>query len=81
MDIQTKLDEILEQNPDLQKYVSKLYYLPDDADIPSDVTHVLALASASSLERRLQIGAVVIGQYAVLLESLLALIATSPSGQ
>lgn len=78
MDIQAQLDKLLADNPDLQKYVTKLWYIPDGDTAPADVTHTLRLGSQSSIERHLTIGLVATPQFAVILETLLALAATQP---
>ena len=81
IDIQAKLDEWLAANPDAQKYVSKLYYLPGlpgTTPLPADVTHTIRLGSAISIERALLIGLVVLPQYAVVLDALLAMLVTQP---
>ena len=81
VDIQTQLDEWLANNPDAQQYVSKLYYVPEGATPPAEVTHVLRLQSEASPERALTIGVVVVPRYAAMLDVLLALIATQPPTQ
>ena len=78
VDVQAKLDDWLASNPDAQKYVTKLYYLQDSTPMPEDATHVIRLASAVSQERALIIGVAVLPQYAVILDALLALLATQP---
>lgn len=78
IDIQAELDRLLEENPDAKKYVTKLWYLPAGQSAPPEVTHVVAIASATSSERQLRIGCVVVPQYAALLDALLAMVATQP---
>ena len=78
IDIQAKLDEWLASNPDAQKYVSKLYYVPSGGAVPEDATHVIELYSAVAEERTITIAGVVVPQYAVMLDALLALVATQP---
>jgi hypothetical protein len=78
MDIQQKLDAWLEENPDAQQYITKLYYVPDGAQVPADATHSVRLSSRQSAERALLIAAVVVPEFAVFLDALLAMIATQP---
>lgn len=78
MDIQAKLDEWLASNPEAQKYVSKLYHVPDNQPVPTDATHVLRFGSAQASERALRIAAVCVPEFAVFLDMLLAMIATQP---
>lgn len=78
MDIQKMLDAWLAGNPSAQKYVSKLYYVKEGQPLPKDATHSLRLGSATSVERHLLIGAVVKPPYSVLIDVMLAAIATQP---
>ena len=78
IDIQAELDRLLAENPDAQQYVTKLWYLPAGTAPSADVTHVVAVASATSAERQLRIGCVVVPKYAALVDALLAMIATQP---
>lgn len=78
MDIQTQLDEWLANNPDAQKYITALYYVPDGGTIPATATHVLRLNSATSLDRALTVALDVKPEFAVMLDALLAMIATAP---
>ena len=79
MDIQAQLDELLAQNPDLQQYVTKLWYVPDGAPVPADVTHTLVLRSQTAAERHVTVGAVCTPKGVALLELFLALAATQPT--
>ena len=78
MDIQQRLDDWLASNPEAQKYVDKLYYVPEGEAAPDDATHRLRLTSMHSAERGLTIALVVKPQFAVFLDALLAMIATQP---
>jgi hypothetical protein len=78
VDIQKTLDDWLAGNPAAQKYVSKLWYVPDGQPVPADVTHTIRLASQLSPERALTIGLVVLPEFALVLDALLAMIATQP---
>jgi hypothetical protein len=77
-DIQKKLDEWLAANPEAQKYVSKLYYVPEGTKAPKDATHSVVLASVGTPERHLMIAAVVVPEFATFLDMILALVATQP---
>jgi hypothetical protein len=79
MDIQQRLDQWLADNPEAQKYVTKLYYVPAGTAAPADATHQVRVSSVQSVERALTIAMVVVPQYAVMLESILALVGTQPA--
>ena len=51
IDVQAQLDAWLEGNEAAQKYVSKLWYLPEGEPAPPDVTHTIRLASIVAAER------------------------------
>ena len=78
MDIQQRLDDWLASNPEAQKCVTKLYYVPEGEAPPADATHTLRLGSVQSAERHLTIALVVKPEFAVFLDALLAMIATQP---
>lgn len=78
IDIQQLLDSFLESHPEAQQYVSKLWYLPEGSVPPPDVTHQLRLHSLTAADRAISIGLVVYPQYALMLDAILALIATQP---
>lgn len=80
LDIQAKLDFWLESNPSAQKYITKLWYIPQGQKPPADVTHTVRLGSVASPERALSIGLVVKPEFALLLDALLAMAATQPPG-
>lgn len=78
MDIQQQLDELLANNPDLQQYVTKFWYVRDGETPPADVTHTLVLRSMTAGERHVTVGAVCTPKGMALLELFLALAATQP---
>jgi hypothetical protein len=78
MDIQQKLDEILADNPDLQKYIAAWYYVPDGATPPRDVSHLIRVTSTTTAARHASIGIVATPAAGAILEAILALIATQP---
>lgn len=78
MDIQKKLDEWLASNPEAQKYVNKLWFVPDGGEVPEDATHTFRVQSVQSEERKLVIAADVVPEYAVFLDMLLSMVATQP---
>jgi hypothetical protein len=81
VDIQEKLDEVLASNPDMQQYVEKLWYVPEGTAPPPGTTHVLRLASAVAPERHLTVGVVATPKLAVILDLLLAMVATQSPHQ
>ena len=79
MDIQKFLDDILAKNEELQKWVSRLWYIGEGDEYPPGVTQVLRLSSvASPDERGLTIGIEAVAPYGFYLDAILSLIATAP---
>lgn len=78
MNIQQRLDDWLEQNPEFQKYVERLYYVAPGTTPPADTTHQMTLASTRSAAREITVAAKVLPPYDAIVESLLALVATAP---
>lgn len=78
IDIQAQLDKLLADNPELQKYVTKLWYVPEGQPMPPDCTHKLRLNAASSQERAISVGVVGTPQFTVILDMLLSMVATQP---
>jgi hypothetical protein len=58
IDVQGTLDTWLEQNPEAQKYVMKIYYVPAGADIPLAVTHMVRTTSVDEPDLELRLGVV-----------------------
>lgn len=78
IDIQQRLDDWLEEEPEAQKYLDKIYYVPFGMPVPYDATHTLQLQSVASDERSLTVALVVKPQFAVFLDMLLSMLATQP---
>lgn len=78
VDIQAELDKWLASNPEAQKYIEKLYYVPDGAEVPAGVTHLLELRSQTSPERALLVGIDATPEAAAFADAMLALVATQP---
>lgn len=78
MDIQQYLDKWLAENPEAQKYVSKLWYQPEGQNPNPATTHTFRIASVRSDQRALTVGLVVKPEFAAALDALLAMIATAP---
>lgn len=78
VDIQARLDQWLDENTAAQKYVEKLWYIPEGEAPPPEVTHVIKLSSVASAERQLKIGLVVKPGFAQMLDALLAMLGTRP---
>lgn len=76
MDIQAQLDQWLASSPEAQQYITKAWYVPDGTAPPADVTQTLTIRSPHSPERHLMIGLVVKPQYAVMVDAILAMVAT-----
>jgi hypothetical protein len=74
IDVQTTLDEWLEENPEAQQYVSKIYYLPDGANIPRDVTHLTRVTSVWRPDLELRLGVVATVETAAVANVILGLL-------
>lgn len=78
IDIQAKLDELLAGNPDVQQYITKVWYVPEGQPVPPDVTQIVTVASVTSADRVLRLGVVMVPKYAALIDMLLAMVVTQP---
>jgi hypothetical protein len=58
IDVQGTLDEWLADNPEAQKYVLKIYYVPAGADIPLATTHMVRTTSVDAPDLELRLGVV-----------------------
>jgi hypothetical protein len=58
VDVQNTLDEWLANNPDVRQYVTKIFYLPDGAEIPRAVSHLNRLTSVDHPDLDLRLGVV-----------------------
>lgn len=58
IDVQGTLDEWLADNPEAQKYVMKVYYVPAGADIPRATTHMVRTTSVDAPDLELRLGVV-----------------------
>lgn len=74
IDVQNTLDTWLAENPEAQLYVRKLYYVPDGAEIPRDVTHMNRLTSIAYPNLELRLGVVATPNTAAVSNLILALI-------
>jgi hypothetical protein len=74
IDVQTTLDDWLASDPDAQQYVSKIYYVPEGAEIPRDVTHMNRLTSVTHPDLELRLGVVATVKTAALSNLILGLI-------
>jgi hypothetical protein len=77
IDVQGTLDTWLEGNPEAQKYVRKIYYVPEGAEIPPDVTHMNRLTSAHHLDLELRLGVVATAETTAIANVMLGLIGRS----
>jgi hypothetical protein len=74
IDVQQTLDNWLEDNPDAELYVRKIYYLPEGAEIPPEVTHMNRLTSVARPDLVLRLGVVATARTAALADVILSLI-------
>ena len=77
IDVQNTLDTWLADNPAAQQYVRKIYYVPDGAEIPRDVTHMNRLTSIAYPGLELRLGVVATPNTEAVSNILLALIERS----
>jgi hypothetical protein len=77
IDVQATLDQWLDDNPEAQQYVSAIYYVPDGAEIPRDVTHMNRLTSVAHPDLELRLGVVATASTAALANVILELIERS----
>jgi hypothetical protein len=78
MDFQKYLDEWLAERPEAQKYVSKLYYVPEGQQPPADATHKGRVSSLASAERAVTVAAVAKPEFVVVFDMILAMLSTQP---
>jgi hypothetical protein len=79
VDVQATLDDWLDNHPEAQQYVTKLYYVPEGAQIPRDVTHMNRLTSVWHPDLELRIGAVATLETAALANLILGVIERTAS--
>jgi hypothetical protein len=77
IDVQNTLDAWLAENPEAQQYVRKIYYVPDGAEIPRDVTHMNRLTSVAYPMLELRLGVVATPNTEALSNLILGLIGRS----
>lgn len=58
IDVQATIDEWIDEHPEVEQYVTEIYYVPDGAEIPRDVTHMVRVTSVEHPDRELRLGAV-----------------------
>jgi hypothetical protein len=58
IDVQETLDKYLAENPTVQQYVMKIYYVPTGAEIPAAVTHMVRLTAVDDRTLELRLGVV-----------------------
>jgi hypothetical protein len=73
-EIQDKLDAWVASDPAIQKYVTKVWYLPDDAEVPPTVTHTVRLAASKDEDLDLRLGVVATLETAAQANAILALL-------
>jgi hypothetical protein len=74
IDVQDTIDAWLAGDPEAQQYVKKIYYVPDGAEIPGDVTHMNRLTSLAHPDLELRLGVVATVKTAALSNVILGLI-------
>jgi hypothetical protein len=74
IDVQETLDEWLKSHPEVQQYIRKLYYVPEGAEIPRDVTHMNRLTSVEHPDLELRLGAVATIQTAAIANVILGIL-------
>jgi len=79
VDVQQTLDEWLANNPEAQKYVTKIYYVPEGAAIPRAVTHLNRLTSVDHPDLDLRLGVVATARTAAIADVILAILERTSS--
>jgi hypothetical protein len=79
IDVQNTLDAWLADNPEAQQYVRKIYYVPDGAAIPRDVTHMNRLTSIAYPNLEFRLGVVATPNTEAVANLVLSLIERSAS--
>lgn len=74
IDVQETLDNWLANNPEAQKYVHKIFYVPEGANIPGAVTHMNRLTSIAHPDLELRLGVVATEETAAAANVILGLI-------
>jgi hypothetical protein len=74
IDVQETLDKYLEENPVVQQYVMKIYYVPSGAEIPPAVTHMVRLTAVDEPYLELRLGVVATPNTTAIANVLLGLI-------
>ena len=77
IDVQGTLDDWLEGSPEAQEYVKKIYYVPDGAEIPRDVTHMTRVTSVTHPDLELRLGVVATKETTAKANAILGLIERS----
>ena len=74
IDVQATLDKWMEAHPEALDYVTKIYYVPDGAEIPREVTHMNRLTAVDRPDLELRLGVVATVQTAAMANIILGLI-------
>jgi hypothetical protein len=74
IDVQETLDKYLEENPVVQQYVMKIYYVPAGAEIPPAATHMVRLTAVDEPYLELRLGVVATPNTTAIANALLGLI-------
>lgn len=74
IDVQATIDQWLDEHPEVEEYVTEIYYVPDGAEIPRDVTHMVRLTSVAEPDRELRLGAVATRVTSAIVDVVLGLI-------
>jgi hypothetical protein len=74
IDVQATLDKWVAENPIVEDYFTKLYYVPEGAAIPKDVTHMTRLTSIDHPDLELRLGVVATRKTAALANVILGIL-------
>jgi hypothetical protein len=77
INVQNTLDKYLEENPVVQQYVMKIYYVPAGAEIPPATTHMVRLTSVDEPQLELRLGVVATPNTTAIANVILGLIGRS----
>lgn len=77
-EVQEKLDAWLAGDSATQQYVTKIYYLPDGAAMPGEVTHIVRLSSVRDEDLDMRLGVVATREAAAIADVMLGLLEHDP---
>jgi hypothetical protein len=81
IDVQDTLDAWLAGNTEAQKYLHKIFYVPEGASVPGAVTQMVRVTSVHHPDLELRLGCVATTETAVIVNVLMGLIGRAEGGR